>query len=134
MKKFLLFVFCAVTAIAERAQAHDFKVDGIFYTYLSQADKTVSVSHGGSSYSSYSNEYSGNVVIPASVTYNGTTYSVTSIGDWALWACKGLTSIEIPSSVTSIGKSAFRVCTGLTSIEIPSSVTSIGESAFCGCI
>ncbi len=59
--------------------------------------------------------------------------SVTSIGDYAFYGCKGLTSIDIPSSVTSIGWYAFHGCEGLTSIEIPSSVTSIRETAFTGC-
>ena len=84
--------------------------------------------------------------------------SVTSIGDYALEGCSGLTSIEIPSSVTSIGegafyncsgltritfgansqltsigKDAFYYCNGLTKIEIPSGVTSIGDGAFYYC-
>ena len=41
--------------------------------------------------------------IPESVTYNGNTYSVTSIGISAFQACAGLNSITIPNSVTSIG-------------------------------
>lgn len=76
--------------------------------------------------------YTGDIVIPSSVNYSDVTYSVTSIGS-AFGSCKGLTSVEIPSSVTSIGSSAFYNCTGLTSIEIPNSVISIGESAFYGC-
>ena len=64
----------------------------------------------------------------------GTMYTipsgVTSIGDYAFWDCRSLTSTEIPNSVTSIGDFAFTGCTNLTSIEIPSSVTSIGDSAF----
>ena len=59
--------------------------------------------------------------------------SVTSIGDWALGGCSGLTSIIIPDSVTSIGNGAFLWCTGVTSITIPDSVTSIGSNAFYGC-
>ncbi len=113
--------------------AHDFEVDGIYYKYLSQEDKTVSVSYRGSSSDEYSNEYSGDVVIPSSVTYNGTTYSVTYIGGQAFCDCTSLTNIKIPSSVTSIGYGAFCGCTGLTSIEIPSSVTSIGNLVFWGC-
>ena len=58
---------------------------------------------------------------------------VTSIGDWAFYNCRSLTSITIPSSVTSIGQSAFYNCRSLTSIEIPASVTSIGQAAFSGC-
>ena len=59
--------------------------------------------------------------------------SVTSIGDWAFYECRGLTSIEIPNSVTSIGEAAFAYCSGLTSVTIGNSVTSIGEAAFFGC-
>ena len=59
--------------------------------------------------------------------------SVTSIGDYAFYACSGLTSLTIPNSVTSIGDGAFEGCTGLTSVTIPNSVTSIGRRAFMNC-
>ena len=59
---------------------------------------------------------------------------VTSIGDYALCSCIGLTSVTIPNSVTSIGYGAFSGCSGLTSVTIPNSVTSIGKYAFEGCI
>ncbi len=108
------------------ANAQSFTIDNLDYAILSSTDKTVEVTSG-------SNKYSGAVTIPASITYNSTTYSVTSIGESAFFDCDGLTSVEIPSSVTSIGNSAFYDCDGLTSIEIPSSVTSIGEWAFRGC-
>jgi len=77
--------------------------------------------------------YSGNVVIPEKVTYNGKTYSVTSIGQNAFHDCSGLTSVTIPNSVTKIGDLAFQNCTGLTSITIPNRVTTIGVEAFSGC-
>ena len=131
--KFTLFLSLLLCLANIDAFAHDFEVGGIYYDYLSKTDKTVSVSYRGSSYNSYSNEYTGNVVIPASVTYSGTTYSVKSIGSSAFRGCTGLTSIEIPNSVTSIGSYAFAYCSGLTSIQIPSSVTSIVDYAFSGC-
>jgi len=59
--------------------------------------------------------------------------SVTSIGDRAFYYCYGLTSVTIGKSVTSIGAEAFRGCSGLTSVTIPNSVTSIGELAFLYC-
>jgi hypothetical protein len=58
---------------------------------------------------------------------------VTSIGGWAFYECRGLTSVTIPASVTSIGESAFCYCYGLTSVTIPASVTSIGNAAFSYC-
>ena len=75
----------------------------------------------------------GDVVIPSSLEYNGTTYSVTSIGNGAFRECSGLTSVSIPNSVTSIGNSAFYYCIGLTSVNIPNSVTSIENWAFSYC-
>ena len=121
--KILRAVLMAVlTMVATTASAHDFDVDGIYY--ITNGDGTVEVT---------SNGYTGDVVIPSSVTYSGTTYSVTSIGEDAFWGCSGLTSVTISNSVESIGSSAFRDCSGLTSVTIPNSVTSIGDYAFLNC-
>ena len=57
----------------------------------------------------------------------------TSIGDYAFWGCRSLTSITIPNRVTRIGECAFYRCSSLTSITIPNSVDSIGNGAFEGC-
>lgn len=112
------------------ATAHDFEVDGIYYNRGNSNE--VYVTYRGASSSQYWSEYSGLVAIPATVTYGGTTYSVTSIGDDAFANCGGLTSITIPNSVTSIGGWAFLNC-AITQITIPDSVTSIGNHAFDGC-
>ena len=111
--------------------AHDFEVNGVYYDKINNSK--VEVTYKGNSYDSYSNEYEGNIVIPSSVNYNGTTYSVTSIGWGAFAVCTNLTSIEIPNSVTSIGNYTFEHCSSLTSIQIPNSVTSIGNNAFAYC-
>ena len=99
---------------------------------VTSSAKTASVTYRGDKYS-YSNEYSGSVIIPAMVTYNGTTYSVTSIGNNAFGECSSLTSVTIPNSVTSIGSSAFRDCSSLTSVTIGESVTTIEDHAFNSC-
>ena len=77
-------------------------------------------------------EYCGDIVIPATLTYNNTAYSVMSIGCGAFDGCTGLISVEIPNSVKSIGKEAF-VRSGLKSITIPLNIVSIGECAFGEC-
>ena len=123
-----------------KAFAHDIAVkndNGVTIRYKWTNNKTeLSVSYDG--YDAYDTylygiHYTGNVVIPKSVNYNGNTYPVTSIGNGAFMGCRGLTSITIPNSVTSIGSLAFDECIGLTSVTIPASVTSIGESAFLDC-
>lgn len=78
-------------------------------------------------------KYSGDIDIPDHATFNGKTYSVTSIGSYAFRDCSGLTSVTIPNSVTLIDESAFTSCSGLTSVTIPNSVTSIGRGAFAYC-
>ena len=125
-KSLLAILFLMVGA---KAFAYDAEINGIYYNF-SGTKATVTYLYYESSNSP---SYSGNVVIPASVTYNGETYTVTSIGERAFQNCYRLTSITIPESVTSIGEGAFYGCSGLTSITIPESVTSIGEGAFSYC-
>ena len=126
---FTALLLLCTTAVA----ANDFEVDGIYYNITDADNKTVEVTYKGSSYDSYSNEYTGSVVIPENVVYNGTTYRVTTIGYYAFVGCSSLTSITIPNGVTTIVKYAFYGCSSLTSITIPNSVTTIGDAAFHRC-
>ena len=98
----------------------------LYYKINTAATNEVSVT-----YKTYDTDYglSGDIKVPSEVTYNGTTYSVTAIGDSAFRKC-AITSIEIPSSVTTIGKYTFSNCNSLTSIDMPSTITSIGKRAF----
>ena len=130
MKKFILLL--TLLCLSLSAWAHDAEVDGIFYN-LDADNKTATVTFKGRYYDSYDNEYSGDVVIPETVTYDGITYSVTSLGDYCFMWCSSLTSITIPNSVTSLGDYCFRDCSSLTSITIPNSVTSLGDYCFYGC-
>ena len=129
MKKIIkeFWILVILLSVALSGYAYSFRVNGIYYGKNSDG-KTVNLTVKEYNY----NSYSGSVVIPSKVTYSGTTYSVTSIGDLAFKGCSGLTSVTIPNSVTSIGVLAFMDCNGLTSVTIPNSVTSIGERAFYG--
>lgn len=113
LTKFLqrLVLLTIVAMLPQLASAHDFVVDGIYYNINGN---NVTVTYRGDG--NYSFSYSGSVVIPETVTYNGTTYSVTSIGEEAFRGT-GLTSVTIPKSVTSIGSLAFYNCNSLTSVN-----------------
>ena len=127
MKRFTLFLFSFILSavFSTSASAYDVKIDGIYYN-LNSKGTTAEVTSGEA-------KYSGEVVIPSSITVEGKEYTVTSIGNYAFDQCSGLTSVTIPNSVTSIGDYAFDGCTGLTSVTIPNSVTSIGDDAFRSC-
>ena len=72
MKRLLslsLFLMMALLSFA-----HDFESGGIYYNITSStAPYTVAVTYQGTSYSEYSNEYSGDVTISESVSYGGKT-------------------------------------------------------------
>ena len=131
-----LLLTVLMSMVGAKTSAHDIAVanaEGVTIYYNFIGSTKLMVSYSGSYFDSSLNEYSGSVVIPETVNYNGTTYSVTYIGGEAFRNCRGLTSVTIPNSVTSIGNSAFRGCSGLTSVTIPNSVTSIGQEAFYWC-
>ena len=104
------------------AQIYDFIVGGIPYKILSPMEHTVEVPEYGC------NRLSGNVPIPATVTHDGTTYSVVALADNAFYGSR-ITGVSIPSSVTRIGYGCF-MATNLTSITVPATVTYIGPLAF----
>ncbi len=121
--KFLsLFIATVAMTILNSPTFASVTIDGIAY----ELNGTTATVVGGGN-------YTGTIVIPESVTYSGTTYSVTSIGDDAFYNRRSLTSVTIPNSVTSIGGDSFAYCSGLTSVTIPNSVTSIGDGAFMYC-
>ena len=128
LQKTLLTIACLLCSIV--ASAHDFGVDGIYYDITSKTDKTVEVVYEGLYYT----KYTGTVVIPETVTYKGTTYSVTSIRVSAFYECTGLTSITIPNSVTSIGGASFNGCSKLTEIVVKEGNTVYDSRENCNAI
>ena len=74
-----------------------------------------------------------NLVIPATVSYGGTDYEVTGIGERAFYGSSNLVSIEFPDFIKSIGSYAFANCIGLTSVSLPEGVTEMTMGTFIGC-
>lgn len=120
MKRFILHFGCLIFLLSTALHASAFTSDGIDYTILSE--QAVSVSGP--------NNYTGDLVIPERVTYDGTTYIVESIWTLAFGNCWGLTSVTLPNSMITIGHLAFYGCSNLTSVTIPNSVVTIGDQAF----
>ena len=106
------------------ASAQNFMSGGIGYHVLSSEDHTVEVTGKESC-----TPYSGNINIPATVTYNGETYAVVALGEEA-FSQASLSGIIIPSSVTQIKRGCFLFATGPSSITIPASVAVIEPMAF----
>ena len=124
----LLLLLCSTFA-----NAHDFEADGICYNITDATGKSVEVTYKGSTRNEFYNEYTGDITIPSTISYNGVTYNVTGIGEYAFYDCYGLTGISMPGSMTSIGNYAFMYCSRLAGITIPDGVTDIGEYAFYCC-
>ncbi len=73
------------------------------------------------------------VVVPETVTKDGVTYTVTSIGSSAFKNCKKLVSVTLPDTVTAISSFAFTYCTALKEIDLGNSLKTIAMSAFYEC-
>lgn len=78
------------------------KIDDIYYV-LNDATAEATVTYRNK----INPTYSGDVVIPSTVEYNGKNYTVTEIGESAFEVCRGLTSAVIPKTVKIVGYGAF---------------------------
>ena len=108
-------------------------VNGIAYN-LDKVNKTAAVIH-----EFYTDEagktqqlcdyYSGEIVIPSSITVDDTQYTVTEISSAAFFM-REITSITMPSTLKKIGDQAFSMLIGLSTLSIPASVEEIGQASF----
>ena len=109
------------------ASAYDFEVDGLYYNKNgTEATVTYKVLK--------KTNYPDTVIIPSTVTYLDTTYSVTTIGESAFEDCSSLRRVVMPNSIQDIQSRAFMNCSMLYNLSIPSSVKTIGSRAFQNCI
>jgi len=99
------------------ASAYDAQVGGIYYDF-NTSNGTATVTYYAFFSEDNASVYSGDVVIPDKVIYNGVTYKVTAIGGAAFAYCTYLTSVTIPSSITIMNANAFMGCYGLTAVYI----------------
>ena len=72
---------------------------------------------------------SGSLFIPESITVEGQSYPVASIGSLAFEDCKSLTEIVIPDSVIQLGGGIFSGCSSLTHVVLGTGITSLPSYA-----
>ena len=72
------------------------------------------------------------IVIPETVEYNGTTYTVTGIGDQSFAGCSNFDNFTLPNTIESIGVSAFEPLNGMhiTDFTLPANLKYIADNAF----
>ena len=105
--KIKIFTLFVALLTSSALSAYDFQSGDLYYNITSSsAPYTVEMTYQ-EQWSDYNYFGLTTATIPETVTNNGTTYSVTRIGDDAFNGCHTLTSVTIPNSVTSIGDNAF---------------------------
>lgn len=97
----------------------------LYYSILPEGNNTVALVKMDGKKNRYDELH---YTIPSNVSFNGTNYTVTEIGDETFDRCK-VTSVNLPSTIRKIGAFAF-FSSKLNTITIPGSVKSIGRGAF----
>lgn len=129
MKQLRLLLLVLLLFTSKAISAYDFEFGNVYYQITSSTQKTCSVVSKGSD-----NSYSGDVVIPERVEYNGNEYVVTGIEVTAFQNCIKLKSISLPSTIKKIAPYAFNGCILLKEFNVPKNVISLQDDCFNGCV
>ncbi len=96
-----LIIYTCILLIGKFTLAQtEFETDGIWYRTIS--DTSATVIHPPSAH--YTNS---NLIIPQTISHNGTNYTVTAIADSAFFDCTSLQRIDLPQTISYIGNFAF---------------------------
>lgn len=128
MLRKLILSLIVLSASVPAALAYDFALNGIFYN-IAPNGKSVSVTYRTLN-DSY---YTGDLVIPDSVTHGLTRYPVKEIEDLAFFNCQGLNTVTMGNEITVVGDQAFCRCYWLTDITFSKKLQRIGDYAFQYC-
>lgn len=155
MKKLLLSAIC--TIVSMHIFAYDFQVDEIYYRFSYDFPGSVEVC-GNFNYltpeeieqrmtppddpfepvvetpyylQASADSYSGDVVVPETVTYNGVSYQVKSVA-YSTFLHNDVHSVVLPSSIEKIDIYAFYYA-NIEKLVIGGDIKEIGREAFSGC-
>lgn len=107
----LLAVVLSVGAIAQEEVVIN-NNDGVAIKYSLSVD-------GDNYYAAVvSNNYSGRVVVPSTVTYNGQTYTVYSVGSLAFGNRSDLTYVHLPNTIGELSSTAFKNSNSLDTLRL----------------
>lgn len=147
MKKLL----CAIAVMLASLPVSAFNVDGIEYEVYNEEAKTAYVSKPNGccfaeeyaleifdclpwrNMGDYSGTYSGDIIIPEKVTFEGNEYTVVRIAAGAFSNCKNLTSVVMPNTVTDVLEGAFYDCPNLKNIKFSNNLRGISGFTLSGC-
>lgn len=131
MKKYLLTILSVICSITLFGQT-SFNDDGLklTFTVIDETNKYVEVKK---KQNDFNNSNVKSLNIPATVTHNSITYTVTKIADYGFQQSNSLKTLTIPNTVTSIGNNAFQGCGALELVDMPNTVSTIGSAAFQEC-
>ncbi len=124
MKKYLLTVLSVVFSITLMGQQNPFIDGNLTCTIISPGEVEVSA---------IMNLNATDIVIPATVTNENNTYTVTKIANNGFHQVNGLQKVTIPNTVITIGDNAFSNNGNLTVVNMGNNVESIGNYAFQSC-
>ena len=111
---------CNNNATSENGEQYYMTDDG--FTYLLKDGTAVLIACDEST--------QGDVVLPETVEYDGTAYSLKEIGSYAFLNCKDIVNVVLPEGLEVIGENVFNGCTDLKTLTIPQSVDKVGGNLF----
>lgn len=115
LTRLLFLIVVMASCISARSQT-TFKSGDIYYTIINSIKEEVAVIPDQDKFLKNEGSYSGSIVIPETVRYEGKTYTVSYIYSSSFIYSSELTSLYIPKTV--YGNLYFRGCNKLTKVEI----------------
>lgn len=126
-RKLSFYITLLMLSFASVIKASDFKEGALYYTILSEDNAICRVDKAP-----FDAPYSGDIVVPETVTHNGKTYAIISLDSSIFDGCN-ITSVRIDAKLTTLPDYTFRMCRNLSEIILPETLTTIGAYAFYNC-
>ena len=138
IRLFAMLLLAAMLSAAAGDGTFQDPVSGVVYLYDLYEDYTAAVASGyrhesdvASQYYWYRNAIANEVTILDHIEVDGTTYTVTSLNNYAFSFVSSLHKITIPKTVTYIGAMVFAGCENLTDVYLYSNPKKLEWDSWC---